>query len=174
MSKFLSTEKSNFLCLFWHFYLQYKVKVEQLPFLSLHKIQAEANLWKCVKSRSEWGDGAIFDGSVGIVLLRDCTTGLVGRLAPIHVSARLLITRTIPCWAIGSLGLLGATPSMLSCCWLLATRPWLAQPLSPGGETLIHAVLTELHTLRESMSRPDFVPVSEQTFQLSGPLAAAC
>lgn len=147
MSKFLSTEKSHFSVLIFTFLLcSTRLKWNSCHF-SLLKIQAEANLWKCVKSRSEWGDGAIFDGSVGIVLLRDCTTGLVGRLAPIHVSAGLLITRTIPCWAIGSLGLLGATPSMLSCCWLLATRPWLAQSLSPGGETFLHAVLTELHTL---------------------------
>lgn len=148
MSKFLSTEESNFSLLIFTFLLcSTRLKWNSCHFFPPLKIQAQANLWKCVKSRSERGDGAIFDGSVGVVLLRDCTTGLVGRLAPIHVSAGLLITGTIPGWAIGSLGLLGATPSMLSCCWLPATRPWLAQSLGPGGETFIHAVLTELHTL---------------------------
>lgn len=61
---------------------------------------------------------AIFDGSVGIVLQRYCKTGSVGRRAGLDQaythscgSCPPLIKGTIPCWAIGILGLQPAPPS---------------------------------------------------------------
>lgn len=88
--------------------------MEQLSFFLFSKFKlSEVNLGKCVKSESEQADGAIFDSSVGIILLHYCTTGWVSRrvgLSPAYShscgSRTPLIKRTIPCWVIGSLGLL--------------------------------------------------------------------
>lgn len=80
--------------------------MEQLSFHPSKFKLSEVNSQKCVKSQSEQADGAIFDKSVGIVLLRDCTTGSVAQARFLPFMWTPLIKRTILCWVIGSLGLL--------------------------------------------------------------------
>lgn len=142
------------------------------------------NLGKYVKSQSEQAEGAIFDGSVGIVLLHYCTTGLVGRrvgLSPVYShscgSRTPLIKRTIPCWAIGSLGLLWATPSLQSCSpnlLLAACNTPLTSSVSQSWRGDIYSCCID--------RAADSLEVNESgrprrgvgaTFQLSSPLAGA-
>lgn len=170
-------ESHTFLCLHW---LCSNSSNGIVVHFSLSKFKpSETNVRKCVKSQSEQADGAIFDGSVGIVLPHYCTTGSVGRHPPIHVAAVRppLIKRTIPCWVIGSLGLLWATPSLQSC----SPNLLLAACNTPSTSSVAQSWRGGVYS-RCIDRTADSLEVNESarphrgvgsTFQLSSPLAGA-